>query len=110
MLTNAHAKSLDLKMEVTGLTDAFDALVSSHDIGYPKEDLRFWSQLGTEEPFRKETTLFIDDSLSILRTAREFGIGHLVAMRKPDSRSPAREIGEFTAIDDFSEIMPCKQE
>ena len=25
MLTNAHAKSLDLKMEVTGLADAFDA-------------------------------------------------------------------------------------
>ena len=110
MLTNAHAKSLDLKMEVTGLTDAFDALVSSHDIGYPKEDLRFWSRLGAEQSFRKETTLFIDDSLSILRTAREFGIGHIVAMRKPDSRSPAREIGEFNAIDDFSEIMPCKQE
>jgi putative hydrolase of the HAD superfamily len=109
MLTNAHAKSLDLKMEVTGLTDAFDALVCAHDIGYPKEDLRFWSRLGAEEPFRKETTLFIDDSLSVLRTAREFGIRHILAMRKPDSRSPAREIEEFNAIDDFSEIMPCKQ-
>ena len=109
MLTNAHARSLDLKMEVTGLTDAFDALVCSHDIGYPKEDLRFWSLLGQDEPFRKESTLFIDDSLSVLRTAREFGIHHIVAMRKPDSRSPAREIGEFNAIDSFDEIMPDKQ-
>jgi putative hydrolase of the HAD superfamily len=110
MLTNAHAKSLDLKMEVTGLADAFDALVCAHDIGYPKEDQRFWSRLGADEPFRKEATLFIDDSLSVLRAAREFGIHHIIAVRKPDSRSPAREIEEFNAINDFSEIMPCKQE
>jgi putative hydrolase of the HAD superfamily len=67
MVTNAHAHSLALKMEVTGLTDAFDALICSHDIGYPKEDQRFWTGLGTEEAFRNESTLFIDDSLSVLR-------------------------------------------
>jgi len=106
MLTNAHAKSLDLKMEVTGLTDAFDAIICAHDIGFPKEDQRFWSRLEADEPFRKEATLFIDDSLSVLRAAREFGIHHLVAMRKPDSRSPARKIEEFNAINGFDEIMP----
>ncbi len=106
MLTNAHAKSLDLKMEVTGLTDAFDAMICAHDIGFPKEDQRFWSRLEADEPFRKEATLFIDDSLSVLRAAREFGIHHLVAMRKPDSKAPAREIEEFNAIDGFDEIMP----
>ena len=106
MLTNAHAKSLDLKMQVTGLGDAFDALVCAHDIGFPKEDQRFWARLETDEPFRKEATLFIDDSLSVLRAAREFGIHHIIAMRKPDSRSPAREIEEFNAISGFDEIMP----
>ena len=106
MLTNAHAKSLDLKMQVTGLGDAFDALVCAHDIGFPKEDQRFWARLEADEPFRKEATLFIDDSLSVLRAAREFGIHHIIAMRKPDSRSPAREIEEFNAISGFDEIMP----
>jgi putative hydrolase of the HAD superfamily len=93
-------------MEVTDLTDAFDALVCAHDIGYPKEDLRFWSLLEKDEPFQKEHTLFIDDSLSVLRTAREFGIQHIIAMRKPDSKSPPREIEEFNAINGFDEIMP----
>jgi HAD superfamily hydrolase (TIGR01509 family) len=106
MLTNAHSKSLDLKMEITGLGDAFDALICAHDIGYPKEDLRFWLQLVRDEPFQKDRTLFIDDSLSVLRTARKFGIRHIVAMRKPDSKSPGREIGEFNAIDSFDDIMP----
>jgi len=108
LVTNAHTKSLDLKMRVTGLTDAFDALVCAHDIGYPKEDLRFWSLLGKHEPFEPEKTLFIDDSLSVLRTAREFGIGHILAVSKPDSKSPAREIDEFRSIDGFDAIMPGK--
>ena len=99
--------SLDLKMEVTGLTDAFDALICSHDIGFPKEDQRFWAALGAREAFRNESTLFVDDSLSVLRAAREFGIRHILAVRKPDSRSPARDTGEFRAIDGFHEIMPC---
>lgn len=106
MLTNAHASSLELKMEVTGLAGAFDALVCSHDLGHPKEDLRFWSALERREHFRKESTLFIDDSLSVLRTARAFGIGHLLAVSKPDSRSPVRDIGEFIAIEGFDRIMP----
>jgi HAD superfamily hydrolase (TIGR01509 family) len=109
MVTNAHEKSLALKMEVTGLVDAFDALVCSHDIGYPKEDLRFWDRLGDVERFDRKTTLFIDDSLPVLRTARDFGIGHILAVRKPDSRSPARDTGEFAAIDSFQDIMPGQE-
>jgi len=106
MLTNAHSKSLDLKMEITGLDHAFDALICAHDIGYPKEDQRFWSRLGDNEPFHKHSTLFIDDSLSVLHAAREFGIEHIVAIRKPDSKSPPRDIEEFPAIHGFDEIMP----
>jgi putative hydrolase of the HAD superfamily len=106
LLTNAHSKSLTLKMARTGLEDHFDALICAHDIGYPKEDLRFWSRLGEYESFTPESTLFIDDSLPILRTAREFGIAHLLAVSRPDSKSPPREIDEFPVIGSFEEITP----
>ena len=109
LLTNAHAKSLDLKMEVTGLTTAFDALVCAHDIGYPKEDPRFWPLLEWHELFDRERTLFIDDNLSILRTARGYGIRHLLAVHQPDSRSPPKETEEFEAVRSFDEIMPLEQ-
>ena len=108
LVTNAHAKSLDLKMRVTGLANAFDALICAHDIGYPKEDQRFWSLLGKHEAFEPEKTLFIDDSVSVLRAAREFGIGHILGVRKPDSKSPSRDIDEFCCIDGFDAIMPGK--
>jgi len=107
LVTNAHASSIRLKMEVTGLEQAFDALVCSHDVGYPKEDPRFWPALAGIEPFDCQSTLFIDDSLPVLHAAHAFGIRHILAVRKPDSRSPAREIDEFPSIGGFHEIMPA---
>jgi putative hydrolase of the HAD superfamily len=101
---------LALKMARTGLNDHFDALICAHDFGYPKEDLRFWARLGQCEPFDPESTLFVDDSLPVLRTARIYGIRHLLAVRRPDSRSPPREIDEFPAIDSFEEIMPAHKQ
>jgi putative hydrolase of the HAD superfamily len=106
LVTNAHSKSLALKMARTNLERHFDALICAHDIGYPKENLRFWSHLGEYERFTPQRTLFVDDSLPVLRSAREFGIGHLLAVRRPDSKSPPREIDEFPSIHDFSEITP----
>jgi HAD superfamily hydrolase (TIGR01509 family) len=106
LVTNAHSKSLALKMARTGLRSHFDVLICAHDFGYPKEDLRFWTQLERREPFSRDSTLFVDDSLTVLRTARRYGIRHLLAVRRPDSRSPRREIDEFAAIDSFAEIMP----
>ena len=106
LVTNAHRKSLGLKMERTRLRGFFDSIVSSHDLGHPKEDAEFWRRLGAVEPFAAGRTLLADDSLPVLRAARAFGIGHLVAIRKHDSARPARAIDECPAIVDFREIMP----
>jgi putative hydrolase of the HAD superfamily len=106
LLTNAHSKTLALKMARTGLEQHFDALISAHDIGYPKEDPRFWPRLGDHELFRPESTLFVDDSLPVLRTAHAYGISHLLAIRRPDSQSPPREVTEFPSIASFREITP----
>jgi putative hydrolase of the HAD superfamily len=106
LLTNAHTRTLDLKMQITGIDHAFDALICSHELGYPKEDLRFWEALTGKEAFSRESTLFIDDSLPVLRAAHDYGIQHILAVSKPDSRMPVRQIDEFRAIEGFNEIMP----
>jgi putative hydrolase of the HAD superfamily len=106
LVTNAHRKSLGLKMEQTRLHGFFDSIISSHDLGVPKEDPQFWHKLGGVEAFAAETTLLADDSLPVLRSARAFGIRHLVAIRKHDTTKPARDISKFQAIEDFREIMP----
>ncbi|BBA32622.1 HAD superfamily hydrolase [Methylocaldum marinum] len=106
LVTNAHPKSLGLKMERTCLNAFFDEIVSSHALGFPKEAAPFWRELSAIEPFSPERTLLVDDSPAVLRAARQFGIRHLVAMKRPDSRQPPKTIVEFDAIHDFRELMP----
>jgi len=57
-------------------------------------------------PYDNNRTLLIDDSLPVLRSARQYGISHLLAVYKPDSQNPSRDVQEFDAIRWFSEIMP----
>ena len=84
----------------------FEAVICAHDLGLPKEDPDFWQRLQAVEPFDPEATLFVDDSLSVLRSARSYGLRWLLAVLRPDTRAPLRVVEEFPAIRDFSEIMP----
>lgn len=106
VITNAHQLSLELKCARTGLADWVDEVVVSHRYGAPKESPRFWEALQAEHPFNPERTLFIDDTASILEAAHRAGIRHLLTLRQPDSRRPAREGLVFPAILHFDEIMP----
>ncbi|HEX22908.1 MAG TPA: haloacid dehalogenase, partial [Chromatiales bacterium] len=106
LVTNAHMKSLQLKMDRTRLAGHFDAVFCAHDFGRPKEDPQFWGVLKTAEPFVPEMTLLVDDSLSVLRSAQEAGIGQLLCVHRPDSRAPDKDVGEFAAIRGFRDIMP----
>ncbi|QFY42536.1 GMP/IMP nucleotidase [Candidatus Methylospira mobilis] len=105
LVTNAHPKSFELKMEKTKLRHWFDQIVIAHELGLPKENPQFWERLNTMEPFQPERALMVDDSLSVLRSARHAGI-HTLAISLHDTQQPARIITEFPAIRDFREIMP----
>ena len=106
LVTNAHHKSLSLKMQKTGLDVHFDAIHCAHAFGLAKEHGAFWAALRQIEPFQPERTLLVDDSLPVLRSARNYGIRHLLAVYQPDTRLPAKDVGEFGAIHRFAEIMP----
>ena len=107
LVTNAHMKSLELKMERTRLGGHFDALVCTHEFGMPKEEPALWERLREREPFDPARTLLVDDSLPVLRSARGYGIAWLLAVLRPDSRLPPRQVSEFDAIDSFREITPA---
>lgn len=108
IVTNAHRDSLNLKLEKTGLHHCVDAIFCSHDFRLPKEADDFWANLQQQEPFQANTTLLIDDSLPVLRSARNFGIAHLLTISQPDSQQPPRVCDEFTTLTDFADILPDK--
>ncbi|MDD0976753.1 GMP/IMP nucleotidase [Pseudomonas fontis] len=105
MITNAHRDSLSLKLERIELAPYFERLISSHDYGYPKESQQFWSALQEDTAFDPARSLFIDDTLAILRSARTFGVAHLLAVRQPDSRKGPRDTEEFAAQEDYRALL-----
>ncbi len=101
LVTNAHPRSLELKVGRTGLDIYFDRLVSSHEFGAAKEHPDFWSRLCRDERVEPARSLFVDDSPAVLQSARRCGVGQVVAMCAPDSRGTLREIDGFPGILDF---------
>lgn len=105
LITNAHRDSLSLKLERVELAPWFERLISSHDYGFPKEDQQFWFALRQDIDFDPARSLFIDDSLPILRSARAFGVAQLLAVRQPDSRASVKDTEEFAAVEDYRELL-----
>ncbi|MGF1614238.1 MAG: GMP/IMP nucleotidase [Gammaproteobacteria bacterium] len=105
LVTNAHSKSLALKLSRTGLGACVDRVVCAHDLGIPKENLDFWPCLQEREVFRPQRTLLIDDSLPVLRAARAYGIGYLLSVCQPDSQGPPRAADEFPMVRSFAELL-----
>jgi GMP/IMP 5'-nucleotidase len=104
LVTNAHPEALAIKDAHLGVRREFHAVYSSHELGEVKESAGFWPRLAAQERFDAGRTLFVDDSLPVLRAARAHGIAWLFAIRRPDSRSPPRAINDFPGVDSVHEL------
>ncbi len=104
LVTNAHPESLSLKIERTQLDQYFDTLYSTHDFGVTKESQLLWQRLQAKHGFDCDKTLFIDDSIEILKSAQQYGIKHLLAIANPDSKKSANVIKGFPAITNYQAL------
>ncbi len=104
LVTNAHYKSIDLKLKKTQLGIYFDKVLSSFDIGFPKESIEFWKEAEKRLGFNKDRTLFIDDTESILKTAKQYGIKYLIFKARANSKDRPKDSKEFLYILDFNEL------
>jgi len=108
LVTNAHRKTIALKMRVTNLERYFDSIICSHDYGAAKEDQAFWHQLDNAIDIDKQKSIFFDDSLSVLASAKNYGIGTVVAINKPSSKIDIKPVEGFINIETFEHVMPIK--
>jgi len=106
LATNAHRTTIKLKMAIVQLEGYFDGIISSHDYGVVKQELEFWTHLASELKLNKERAIFFDDSLDVLKSARQFDIKHIVAISKPSSKKESKTVPGFINIVDFSEVLP----
>ena len=105
LVTNSHPDTLRLKDETLGFSGYFDALHSSHRYGHAKEAQDFWHALQEEEGFDPATTVFVDDTPSVLQSAADYGIAHTVVVTHPDTSEPPRDNGQFPAIKGVRDLL-----
>ncbi len=105
LVTNAHPKTLAIKMAKTKMEGEFDALVCADEIGVAKEDPAFWEKLNKKIGFDKARTLLADDNEDVLASGEEYGIENVILVAKSSSTKPTMYSKRFASIIFFKELM-----
>jgi putative hydrolase of the HAD superfamily len=105
LVTNAHSKTLDIKMRKTEIGSYFDRIICSQDIGLPKEEPKFWERLEAILDFDKQRTLLADDNENVLQAAQAYGMGILIFVARPSSRAELYYSKLFPSIVYFKELI-----
>jgi len=103
--TNAHDKVLAMKLRKTDLGTYLNGAITSTEMGFPKEKKEFWHRAENVLGFHKENALFIDDTLAVLRTAKQYGIKYLVYKAKGNSKIAPGHSDDFATVMDFNELL-----
>ena len=107
LVTNAHGKTLTLKMKKTRLGSYFDTVVSAHDLGLPKEEAAFWQELQKKITYDPARTMLGEDSEKNLATAEEYGIAHLIFISGSSSALTPLPSARFRSVRTFGELIPA---
>ncbi len=106
LLTNAHAKSVEIKLAKIPLRPYLQKIVPASEVGFPKEAIGYWEAAQKIVGFDKERSLFVDDNEEVLIMAEQFGIKHLVFKSYASSRIDRGDSERFVSIRNFGEITP----
>lgn len=105
LVTNAHNKVVQLKLNVTGFDKYFHGSFTSFDMGYPKERVEFWEKLKKLLLFDPEYTVFVDDTEEVLHSAKLSGIKLPILRAISNSRALPKKSDNFFTIMSFQEIL-----
>ncbi len=106
LATNAHPKTVAIKLNQTPLRPYFDAVLCSIDLGAPKEQAAFWVEAKRRIGFNEARTLFIDDTEAVLSAARAFGIRFVLYKADASSRVTSHGSGRFETLRHYDEMTP----
>lgn len=106
LVTNAHSRTLEIKLKKTAIGPWFERIVCSQEIGLPKEDPRFWQRLEELLGFDRKRTLLADDTEQVLVSASIYGMGVCVFVARPSSARPMAGSSRFPSIIYFKELLP----
>ncbi|MFT5697183.1 MAG: HAD superfamily hydrolase (TIGR01509 family) [Desulforhopalus sp.] len=105
LVTNAHPKTLAVKLGKIQIAEVFTKIICSQDVGMAKEQVEFWTRLQKIQPYDRDRTLFVDDTEKVLDSARSYGMKHLIHIAKPSSKmAPAFSLN-YPSIQNFKSLI-----
>lgn len=106
LVTNAHSKTLDIKLKKTRIGVWFDGIVSAHQVGLPKEDHTFWEALQRFVTYDPRRTMLGEDTEANLQTAQQYGIRHLIHISRPSSTLTPQPSLQYHSVEYFTRLIP----
>lgn len=103
ILTNAHKKTINIKLTKIHIEKQIDKIVTCFDLGYPKEDIEFWKKLKLKIDFDPEKSVFIDDLEENLIQAKKIGIKNV--WLKVEKEEVNNTTSSFFYFDSFENLL-----
>lgn len=110
LVTNAHSKTLSIKMKKTKVGPYFDGIISAHDVGLPKEEEAFWGELQRFVSYDPSRTMLGEDTEANLETASAYGIAYPLYICRYSSTCCPAPSQHFASIDYFTRLIPADGE
>ena len=106
LVTNAHRKTLEIKMAKASLLSYCNRVICAEEIGVAKEEAEFWPRLQQRLGYDKGRTMLADDTERVLDAASLHGLALLIHIARASSRSPLRFSRKYPSIIYFKELLP----
>ncbi len=105
LVTNAHSKTLAIKLRKTTIGPYFSRIICAEEVGEAKEHPAFWTKLEKMLGFSQARTLLADDTSRVLDSARQYGMAQLIYVARPSSQKPVTYSPDYPSITYFNELI-----
>jgi len=101
LITNAHRKTLEIKLQKFPIIKYFVNVVCSHELSYVKEDIQFWHILKNKINVDLNKTVLIEDTYDNIISAHHAGIDSLIYISKDVKPTDNIEVLQINAMSDI---------
>ena len=102
LITNAHRKTLNIKLEKYDLKPYFENMVCAHELHYVKENIQLWYMLKSRFKLDYTKTLLIEDTINNIKVGLSAGISQAVYVGDESYEYSKKILKLFSINDIFS--------
>ena len=100
LITNAHRKTLNIKLEKYDLNPYFENMICAHELHYVKENIQLWYMLKSRFKLDYAKTLLIEDTINNIKVGLSAGISQAVYLGD-ENYEDSKKILKLSSINDI---------